>query len=443
MWFALFITAFFGLFQYRIYKQMHALPVVFNLWWVCIIIMFIATRDNYYDITTAVWTYIIIGNIAINIASLFYKGAIGEKSFSFGSFLKQTDVEDVIWVNVGNKIYIVQFIFFIVMIPLLIKALPTVLSGGFGTIRQVYVGVGGEAFMTTIERIIYIHFIVFPGVTACNLIQANLWSKGLMPLRKMWIAILNVGVITIITGARTWLFSLVIYMLAAYLINSSFVKKLSTKEYKRIRRNILLIILVSFFAFVFITSQRSMGYGRTTRENFIDTISVYFTGGIKLFDLTLSSPTSFGLMDRMHGLSFIGGLLSVFQLILMYIPGIGSFFYGDLISNQVQQFVTGYYAIGKSVSMNAFPTMYYYFMRDFGVLGILFGGCVFGWLITWATTRSRRNNIHFSLIYCICMYLVIFSVCWWDPYRMEFWTIIIQVLFWEYYARRKSQVRGY
>ncbi|MEG2001110.1 MAG: O-antigen polymerase [Evtepia sp.] len=428
------------IFQYYIspYK-FRDMRVIFDAWWLVVITLFVVSKSQYYPTTGLVWNHIFVGILAVNMADFFFRlaGTKIKKVKLRTNYVKPVQIGMDSVVNSYYKVIIcIQLILLLAMIPLFLRALPTIMIGGLGSMRSLYVGATTETFMSTFERILYIHFGVFPGVCACALLAAVLWANGQMKLRYLSITALNIACVTLITGARTYIFYFFIFVVGAFAKDGKKILLVSHKKYNRVKRNVILLVVVILVVLIAITSQRSFGGNRSSRENLFTTVSVYFSGGIKLFDVVLNNPEQFGLNYPMFGIAIISGLLSVIQLLLSYVPVIGSFFYGELITNLVQQNVTSYIMVGPQLTMNAAPTMFYYFMRDFGVFGLLSGGMVVALLMNMATKQLRYNSFKASILYLEVLLIVILGVCWWEPYRMEFWVIPVQVFFWLWLAKK-------
>lgn len=424
--------------------KLRDMRVIFNAWWLIVITLFAASKSIFYSTTNLVWDYILIALLVINLSSMALR-ILGRNAKKVRLWVDHSDSTEVgKGAAIGEYYKVIcwiQIFFLMSMIPLLIRAFPTILADGLGGMRRLYVGASDATFMSTIERIFYIHFGVFPGICACTLLASILWANGQMKFRYLGITALNIACVTLITGARTYIFYFLIFAVGAFVKDSKKIKLFSPKKYFGVRRNIYFVVLLILAFVILITAQRSFGGNRSNRENLMTTIAVYFSGGIKLFDVTLNDVTQYGLATPMLGVATVAGLLSVFQLLFCYLPLIGSLFYGELLTNVVQQYVTQYISVGPQLTMNAAPTMFYYFIRDFGVAGIFIGGIIVAYLLNVASEQLKRSSFKSSVLYLEILLIMILGVCWWEPYRMEFWIIPVQTLFWRWLAQRLCKRR--
>lgn len=424
-------------------KGIADLSFVFNAWWAVVIFGYIISSDAMYPITSNVWYIIGFGIIVFNLVYILRRYGTHKHIRVFLPW------DNYSWDNMSyySKIlFWVEIIFFIMMLPMVLRNLPNLLSDGLLGVRSNYMGNSKNgAIMSTVERIVYIHFGVFPGVAACTMIRAILWSRGIIRFKSITIDILNLICIVLITGARTYIFYAAIYFCGAFFLNKKWLNWDSSKKYKRIRRNIvLLIILVAIAGFV-ITSQRSFGGGRSVYENLRDTLIIYFVGGIKVFDIALSNPSIYGLDNYTYGLLSISGPVSIVMLLVNAFPFIGGFA-AQIPSELAQMYLVSNTIIGNHLSMNAFATMYYYFYRDFGIIGVFLGVYVFA-CICASVSRKNKNyyenkSIILDITFLQTLLLIIFSVCWWEPYRMEFWMILLQAIFWSCFAEKRGARRS-
>ena len=429
------LSATFTVVIYLLKRQVNDLGVIFNAWWCIVLIGFSLAKSSMYDVQSSVWWYIASGTLVFNI--VYILSSLGkEVRFTFGNRKPREN-----W-KIENEIYrvinYIQYAMFLMMIPLVIRTLPTLLSGSLLDVRMNYLGNGSAGpTLSTIERLVYIFFGVFPCVASCTMLHAILWSRGQVRFRSIWFDFVNIICIVLISGARTYVFYTAIYFIGAYILNSTSLKRTTNMVYRKLRRNIKWIILVIGIMGFIITAQRSFsGNKESIWDNLIDTLIIYFTGGIKVLDITLLSPGQYGLNDLTYGSTLIAGITSVMEYIFNALPIVGGIF-TQFPTDIAQQYLTNNIWIGPRLAMNAFGTMYYYFMRDFGKVGMVIGPTILG-LIASHVSRKKAIDYFSYILRMQLLLLIIFSVCWWEPFRMEYWVITIQALVWYRFAVKWS-----
>jgi oligosaccharide repeat unit polymerase len=235
------------------------------------------------------------------------------------------------------------------------------------------------------------------------------------------LAIINMLSITFITGERTHFFALFIFFVAAYFMS---IKKENKGQPKR-KRNIRIIVASSIVVFIIVTMGRGIS-GDNLVVNLFKTIFLYFSGGIHIFSNVLSNQVEFGLENLTYGLASFSGFVSLFTTFTYVFLGIPSD--GPFNTSIIQSYLSGNIQIGESTYMNAFPTMFYYFIRDFGFFGLFFMSLFFSSIILLIFKSHRRNNFLASIVYIYICYLLIMTVCWWEPQRTEFWSSLFHLL---------------
>jgi hypothetical protein len=159
------------------------------------------------------------------------------------------------------------------------------------------------------------------------------------------------------------------------------------------------------------------------------TLITYFCGGTRLLNQTIENPLSFGLDTYTYGYCTFAGFFSILNVVNMYL--LGRFGLNPLPMNfaaelQVQDFISRNVHIGTASIINAFPTMYYFFLRDGGILFLVAAVFLFSRFITFYEKRSaRRNSLKSSFTYGLLFYVSIMTVCWWEPIRTEFWMTLL------------------
>jgi len=426
MWAIFFICATNALIYYSLNHRLFNAGAIINLVWAAVLLINIFNPLDWYDLSNKTELYIVIGIISLDIGlfaiELFY------------SSIQKSEIKYAIMANKGPKVrllFLYQVFLLIAMIPMIYKAITVLLNNKLNMfiLRDLY-ATGGEngSYMSTLERLIYIHYIVNPGAMACIIIDSILCFKYGFWKKPFIFLMLLVLAITIISAARTSLFFSIIMLLVAYSDSKDNYSFSNLQGKNNLRRNIILYFIIIIIFVMVITIQRS-SINSSLTSIMGRTLLSYFGGGIRIFDQTLRNPEQFGLDKYTFGVSSFSGLISILDVFNHYALspfGINILPAGHSSTTVAQGFLYANVIIGPYTSMNAFPTMFYYFCRDGGVMIIVFMSCLFGILLEFlGKHRQLQPSIRNSFIYYLMLYAGIMSVCWWEPMRTEFWMVLI------------------
>lgn len=415
---------FFAIFFYWRFRDPLFPGFIFNIWWVLILAVSSINFLNLYEITESTKIILLLGLVCFNIPCLIY-------SLNNNNSLKLIQRNDLQFIEESvsfKKLAIIQIILGILMLPFVIKAINIISQYGLLVMRTEYTS-NINLFMTTLERIFFVHFIVFPCASACFLISAILWASGKINFNGLIIGFINIAFISIITAGRMDIFNSFIYIILAYLLFGSKDKKISNalkRLSKKRKHRIILIGCIILAVGLYLTFQRS-SQSTSQITVFLQTLTIYFTGGIQLLDIAISNPALFGLTELTFGSVYIAGFLSIFLMIIKYIPFLSINI--NLPTSYAQQYITQSHSISPDISMNAFATMYYYFIRDFGILGVILLTIIFS-IVCVVVYRYMKINqtILNSVLYVLSFSLIFYSIFWWKPYTMEFWTFLFHCI---------------
>ena len=95
-----------------------------------------------------------------------------------------------------------------------------------------------------------------------------------------------------------------------------------------------------------------------------------------------------------HGTTFIAGILTIFLLTAYYILGLPKI--PIFPTDVTQEYLNSNVFLGSHTEMNAFATMYYYFMRDFGIIGLIILTILFSLICIVIFNYMKKTNIFFS-----------------------------------------------
>ncbi len=411
---------------YRKEKSIMAPSVVFNALWTFVYFFIVVNLGNYFKISTSAYMIMLTGQIAFGFGSSL------NVRFKLGDF--QRNAIDAPFILPPWFVFL-QLVVIALMLPFLGIALSTILNSGFGSQRYNF-ATNETLLFTNLQRYLYIYLIVFPiNKALCLLCVGEVFQKKKITL-KFIIAILGIALETIITAGRFAIVDIAFCFLAIFFI---YVKgDLVRKDKKKIKRIVFYIILLVLIAGMIVSASRTKredSHLSILLSNFVD----YFTIGPRLLDLALEQPEVWGLSDWGLGGFTFAGLLEIVRLVFAFIGiPVGLTFFGD------SQSVAGLYHVISSTGKraNAFPTMYYYFIRDFSFAGVIIIPFIFG-IVCRAVYRYifiKERSIWRSLLYGYLLLLVFYSSCWWQAIRPEYWTTLIWLIcLYKIFIHKKSR----
>ncbi len=171
----------------------------------------------------------------------------------------------------------------------------------------------------------------------------------------------------------------------------------------------------------------------------------YHTAGFVLLDQELSDPKSILHTQYTYGLSSIGGIERVVVTLLRLIdPSIHSLVFDN--REKHWEFTTvGFTDDGKEKKYNALYNIIYGLYRDFGMLYVLFGGFVIGFICSGFYVRwSIKGNIFDYLFFLIlCVGLMMLSILSNGLESTPLWfSIILFYLFRKKFILKKSTINS-
>jgi oligosaccharide repeat unit polymerase len=377
---------------------------------------------GWYALSSKGEIYLFIGSLffCIGLFSLKERISVDSQSQSISILIEDFSIH-----NVPNTFFIIQDVLIILMIPMAVKAFRIFVSSGYDMymVRYLYAnGADANSLMSTFQRLFYIHYIVGPCATACIIYDAILCIENKFWAKPLFHLVLLVLLQTMYSAGRTAIFFAMFMLFFVYAYYSQL--KRSSYSMKVIKKRLKIFGIVFISIVVAITLMRN-----NSKDNFLltifETILSYFCGGSRVFDQTLQNPGAYGLDGYTFGICTFAGLLSVITTIQNYTIGrVGLFFIPSSFSSYTiaQGYVVNRVSYGLDSAMNAFPTMFYYFVRDAGVLGLIIVPLVFGRVLVRNERDFFRNRDRFSAFkYFFLLYSMVMSVCWWEPMRQEFW----------------------
>lgn len=384
---------------------------------ICIFLLFLSTnkKDNYFNpvfLFFLLWSIILFFNlihiyginsarnetyvlIVIGLIALFFGNAIGQNKklyyFSFaGKSLKEINYE--LRYTVIYVLMIISAILLLLDMLVVIKAL--ILGNRLTVIRTWYTATYGKGtnpiearrgFGEQVLRVVLIE----PFLTALPILCVinMFWGKRDKRFLGFSIIILIMNVIAS-GGGRLSILTYAITFIMGFLIYKRD-KRLGWSIVKKYKKFILLFVCLGFVAVVYLTIKRSS-------TSVVEEVYYYFGMCIPLFDRWLPIIES---AQRTHAmLSIFGGARIPF--LIMSKLGSQNYPTYELALDYILQ-ANNFYSVGARMG-NSFVSPFYYLYLDGGIIGIIIGMFVFGYIcaITYRKSLVRLDDrkIYFLLL---------------------------------------------
>lgn len=412
------------------YADYHSVlhPVfLFNVLWFCVTLILLINTMGWYAINNVVYGILLLGLISFNVGGvLIGYGTLKDVHTIRKSYTECRCTENKInYKNVGNKLILIQIILTVVSIPLFLRGLQYISNYGMSQMRNIFSDGVTNGYMTATERVFYIHLGIFPAMQACSYIQIFLWVKGKIKGRQLFFSVIDLLIIVISTAGRWEIMYFALAMLCAFMLN----RKLgdsdtSKRKQKKLQKSVKLLIGIACVALALVTIQRHKVTSNIVSTG-LNVVAKYFCCGPALLQVALNNPVDAGISKWHFGLASFSGLLDV----VSYCIKIVSLKKIDLIFYNPQEYMSTFFEVGEMQKMNAYPTWYYYFMQDFGYLGVIFFSMIIGGISVKIYQLVKKNpNLQNQLIYFYMLHVILFSSIWFELRRADIIATILHNL---------------
>lgn len=336
------------------YKKFFTLGSLFGLAWAVPLIIDLMVADNMKILkpsTTIIW-YVGIGILAYNIVYFL----IVRKRDAYFVF-KFSDYED------KTVIYIFLIFAAIILLPSLINNISNIVNGNFGAIRTYYV----QQIQTAGGIKNYVTMILPSSIMNCSMMIAvvDVINNG-----KYKLFITTFILMLMYTGAyggREQYKTMIIYFIILLIAN---------RDNKKRNKGMIYVIIVLMVALIVSITLQRVGSG--SGDSFFKMIVEYFASQYSLLQYIIDHPYKYDLYEpHCYGLLSLGPLWTLPGIVLkvlfhdLLLPA-------DMIGNYTQQYVN--ISTTSYLDINAHTTSIYYFLFDFGKIGIVLGPMVFGFI---------------------------------------------------------------
>lgn len=385
------------------YKTIKNPAVCFNGWWlILLIISVIGTQgidkpDNY------IYHIFLIGGLSFNIV------------FVLSSFIKMNNRRQVeekfdysIPLSRRKLILIIELLILLYYVYKSIYVIQKISIGAFSydNIRRFYYS---DAYFQNNLEYLVVNYIIDPLILVSEIIFAlNLFKKSFGNLTST-IILINIIVRAVISGGRMYLLELAFIILICFL---QFRKGMVASRKGR-KKIILIGLLLVGIAIVSVAITTGRGREGSFFKKIADALVLNFTGSFSYLNVLESRNLIFN--DSLLS-STIAGFIDPFVSILRFLGVTDTLTRQIAIGNITSEFVL----IGTQ-SYNAMPTMYYYFLYDFGMVGVVIGPAFLA-LISSIIYRKkmRTRRVDYFVAYILLMLLIFESPMNWLLFKSSF-----------------------
>ena len=398
----------------KYHSVLHPIFLYNALWFIVIIVLQINTME-WYPLGNDVYAVLLVGLISFDFGGvLIGYGTINKSSIYLNTYTEEYEDDEIDYRKVGNRLLMIQLVLTLISIPLFFRGLSYVQRYGMSVMRNIFANGVEEGYMTAAERILFLHLGIFPAMQTCSFIQVFLWAKGKIKGWNLIVSIIDLVIVVVSTVGRWEVFYFALAMLCAYMLNKRTSDSgMSIGKQKKIRRRIRVIIAIAIIALAGVTIQRHKVVGNIF-ESILNIVAGYFCCGPALLQVMLKNPVSSGISTWHWGQAIFGGLFGCINYILQIV----TFKRVYLNLYDTQAYAAEFYAVGAHQSMNAYPTWYYYFMQDFGYVGVILVTAIIAGISVRIYRKARREpSINNQLAYFYVLHVILFASIWWELRR--------------------------
>lgn len=279
----------------------------------------------------------------------------------------------------------VQIVALVLIIPLLLKVVNLFVSAGsLAAVREMFFS--GTYFETMYQDLIF--RIVPMGLLNALIIYYTFYSFETRKYKFLIYALLNAVFVTLINGGRYTLILLLYSILILWITRqiSVFNSSNAIKYKKKIKRIGIIVVLIM--------AAVTLSRGQEILEN----ILIYFSGSLSYLDYIINNPTQFALDQPLYGYLTFAAIVEPVVLGLKVL-GLTT---AKVPSYEFNIYCQRYYDIGNGsthILFNANTSIIYYFLRDFGSIGVVIGALVLGFLAVKAYNKWQQGNRFWGLVF--------------------------------------------
>ena len=314
-----------------------------------------------------------------------------------------------------KRAYIAQMVSLVLIVPYLLAVFPKIsLSNGLVALRLAYFS--GDVFPTMYQSLF---FRTVPKSMWEALIFFYVYFAVTYKYPKAFLfAILNALFSVAITGGRYDLIGLMYGVFLMIVVSNQEIDffRLNSIIKKKVKK----IIIILFCTLLLVTLMRNQFLGRG--------VVTYFAGSLSFLDYIIANPHQFALNEYSYGYLTFGAFIEPVVLLLKVL----NFTEIKVPSYDFNIFCQKFYDISASQSgldFNANTTILYYFLRDFGTLGIIVGALFVGFLSVFLYNKWQKGNDYFGMLFIAFAIVMMNSVMTYQFFGPSPFFIVLTLLF--------------
>lgn len=355
-------------FNYLIDNKISGLNFLFSLFWLLICIGNFFQLYGLYDVHERVYFIVFLGNLFLLLGNLFSMIFTRKKS------TQKKLSQNINYIQLNKVFWIMLFLaVFIVAIKLSLM-LPTIIQYGIGNARNI-MQQNDNLNLSGIWAVLQVYF-AFPFIR-CAMILISIKYVVTKNNKFLLLALLLSILQYLSDGGRTIIINFSICVI--YIIINMY--KLMSKKAKR---NLTVAICMSIVIIAYSTIERKV--------NLFQNFYTYYCGSLVYFDKNIDNYYLFG--DYLYGANSLQGFLRPIYGVLnifgindpLFLVSANDFLMG------VQNTVT---YVSNNSRMNYYITCFGYFIKDFGIYGLLIFPFLLG--IIFSKVNKLKKDNHYNL----------------------------------------------
>ena len=403
------LGAFIILLQKYLYKTIRTPLTFFAILWCVVLSVANMQLYNYYSPSLLVNSIIIIGIVIFAICFCVFSGKKNLKRVIDNNFFEcHLNLQIIYFVNIIATIF---------TIPFLGNAINIIRNNGLAFLRanagDTNIGIASAGWQNVILDSVVRPVFMTMAILAVTVSFSEIRKKTKIVLLS--IAVVENFLLTLLTAARAPMVNFVFYFIIAFIIfkGKNIIAAIKTEK----KKIVVCIILIAII--LYITNERNFSGDTSILENFY----VYYFSGPSYMSRLLENVHEYGLNGKLlYGTATFGFITNWLSFIYTFLTGKsqGSLWVlGSVITNQQ-------YWVGENTLLNAMCTVFYIFIVDWGILGIIIGPLIIAFISAKIFKNLYKRQTTFTYaIYIYWTYILIRTVFKWDLLNVDFAVFIV------------------
>lgn len=327
-----------------------------------------------------------IPGVLVHIYAWIFVGSV-DFIFLLFSTSHHIDINDNAYdaIRYNSRAKTLQILSCVLIIPLALKVATSFIeSGSLAAIRVMYFS--GTNFTSMYQDLLF--RIIPMAFLDALIIYFVFYSFETRKYKYLVCALLDTLLVTVMNGGR-YAFMMLLYSILLLWVTGE-INISQENSFRKYKKKIQKIAIVIVIAMVLVTINRG--------QKIIENILLYFSGSLSYLDYIIDNPSQFALNEQLHGYLTFAAFIEPFVLFLKVL-GLTTM---KVPSYEFNIYCQKYYNIGagsKYILINANTSVLYYFLRDFGTLGVVIGAIFMGGLLVKAYNKWQGGNRFFGLVF--------------------------------------------